>query len=75
MVTCFFSHLKTIVYIGNGRICNNKNMGKFTSSSLVDYLIISADVFHFVSEFEMIVVCISDFTEWIAWYAQFIDCD
>ena len=44
------------LYIANGRIGNDKNMGKVTSkeTSLVDYLIVSGDLFPYITEFEVI---------------------
>ncbi|CAG2215178.1 unnamed protein product [Mytilus edulis] len=44
------------LYIASGRIGNDKNMGKVTSkeTSLVDYLIVSGDLFPYITEFEVI---------------------
>ncbi|CAG2187369.1 unnamed protein product [Mytilus edulis] len=44
------------LYIANGRIGNDTNIGKVTSkeTSLVDYLIVSGDLFPYITEFEVI---------------------
>ena len=45
------------IYIANGRVCNDKNIGKVTSkesNSTVDYFIIASELFPFITEFGII---------------------
>ena len=45
------------IYIANGRVGNDKNIGKVTSkesNSTVDYFIIASELFPFITEFGII---------------------